>query len=91
MSTHLTYHNKRLKLTAFHEPKVSVGVEVPGRYVVIWPRAAAMRGNYRGFLEKTAKKVSKRSDAVFDAATAVRMLENPAQASEALLDILALD
>lgn len=56
------------------------------RYVIRYPEI------YRKVsLERPAKKDSKQSDAVFDAATAVRMLENPTPASAALLDILALD
>lgn len=91
MSTHLTSRSKRTKPTAFLEPKVTVHVEEAAGPCVIIHTRAGLRGKYRFDLEKYAKKVSKRSDAVFDAATAVRMLENPAPASEALLDILALD
>lgn len=42
-------------------------------------------------IDVPVKKAKKQSDAVFDAATAVRMLEDPAPANSALLEILALD
>lgn len=95
MSAHLTPRSRRNKLTTLF---LRVGDDAPAEKKNKGPYTVLLPAGYRRFsmersakIERSAKKASQQSDAVFDAATAVRMLENPAPASSDLLDILALD